>query len=872
MKHTLTTTHSSLRRFGSLTLAWVPMIALCAASSASAQSLSVTVVGTTATQALLSYSAPDTNACAIEVSEAASFAPVVHDVDPTLYASANMDTRDGAITNGKFHIFVAGRRSSEVARDGNTYSRALQANTQHYFRIKCGAAVGQGTFTTANIPLGMTYTEPPQADLMHPGQLALPTLMNTRGTTVVDPQTGALLKRVTTLEDSDHSGTGAFLAFGGFIRLCSPNLVGPGPGYLCSLANDSGYNGFVYYIIPSSGEVRFLGVTSLIPSPWLDPVDNKLYTVSTTGNVTTIRRGQYSGTYASVNPGSVASFTWETFFSGSPGALLHGFEPSFDASAFACSFNVGGQYALMNCLRNWQDSYGWVGVVDMGNRQPIGNCGSDPAKCPHVIAAAKVYEHPSTRWCGLHNIQLLPGALVGLTTHGITGPDGILGAGPYYSILPVVSRPDKRRSRYQESRQALFREIRTFPRLRPVTGSTFRHDERVKLTRKDSATSWQISRNVAVGHAAGTRLILDCAPAGANGYAMTYWKFLADPHATDTTNRSYIVDGYWPYGGHDDWSDNLRLTEGYLAIPGPIASNINTPITFNMDESPMFAGARGLAYGNSTQKHPSYHQSMAPQRDQNWFLDYPGFSGGNLYSTSTGATLVSNQLYRYQPGTSQVIGNRKAVPTFALSGLNSLTDISGPGSVIGDTAQYSYNYCVAYLANECRPGSQAGDIFANVPGLKVSYCASGTNADLCIGNTPTFAQGVAQLGLLPNSIGEPIGSHETGAGYSRLLTGGLAGLRNHNGYPQAKSLPDGSWALISQQAAVSQAWMVKMPPFVQNDTLDRSAFCRSRSVSRLSPTLVSPRLLLSSDMSSKARRIVTFAPAGGRHASPYRRC
>src|SRR5205823_4819806 len=120
---------------------------------------------------------------------------------------------------------------------------------------------------------------------------------------------------------------------------------------------------------------------------------------------------------------------------------------------------------------------------------------------------------------------------------------------------------------------------------------------------------------------------------------------------------------------------------------------------------------RGLGFGNTTTKHPSYHQSAAPLKDQNWFLDYPGFGGGNLFSPNPGAAPISNQLYKYvfdsyvRPMTGR---DRKAIPTLALSDTNPLIDISGPGSFIGDTAQYSYSYCVAYLGNECRTGAQPG--------------------------------------------------------------------------------------------------------------------------------------------------------------------
>src|SRR5438552_3329354 len=53
----------------------------------------VRVVGTTNTQAILTYSAPDNNACTVKVSQQASLTPLVHDVDPALFPGAYQDTR-----------------------------------------------------------------------------------------------------------------------------------------------------------------------------------------------------------------------------------------------------------------------------------------------------------------------------------------------------------------------------------------------------------------------------------------------------------------------------------------------------------------------------------------------------------------------------------------------------------------------------------------------------------------------------------------------------------------------------------------------------------------------------------------------------------
>ena len=129
-----------------------PFLTLIAIASASAAITNVRVAGTTATQAVLEYTAPDTGICTVAVSESATFAPLVPDVDPTLFAGANQDNRAGSISSGLQRVFVAGKRAAEPGVDGRFHSRALQAYTLHYFLIACGTDTATGTFQTANIP------------------------------------------------------------------------------------------------------------------------------------------------------------------------------------------------------------------------------------------------------------------------------------------------------------------------------------------------------------------------------------------------------------------------------------------------------------------------------------------------------------------------------------------------------------------------------------------------------------------------------------------------------------------------------------------------------------------------------------------------
>ncbi len=171
---------------------------LLAPLALAAQTLTLQEATATETQAVIRYVAPDDNACTIQVSTSAAMSPLVHDVDPALFAGSNLDTRAGSTVNGTERVVVVGKRDAEKAADGNRYSRALQAFTQHYYTITCGAQTLNGTFQTANVQLGNNSTDVPPYDPTAFGNYGWPTIdWNNQDTQYIDPFTGLLMKRVT---------------------------------------------------------------------------------------------------------------------------------------------------------------------------------------------------------------------------------------------------------------------------------------------------------------------------------------------------------------------------------------------------------------------------------------------------------------------------------------------------------------------------------------------------------------------------------------------------------------------------------------------------------------------------------------------------
>ena len=148
------------------------------------------------TQISIEYVAPDSGPCRVEVSESPSYTPLVHDVDGTLFAGANLDTRPGVYNASGDRTFIIGTRAVAAASDGRLYSRALQQLTLHYIRVGCGAGFNDQATITATT--GYPTFSRSVRDPMVPGADHLPLWpdfsMTDRSEVVIEPFTGARIE------------------------------------------------------------------------------------------------------------------------------------------------------------------------------------------------------------------------------------------------------------------------------------------------------------------------------------------------------------------------------------------------------------------------------------------------------------------------------------------------------------------------------------------------------------------------------------------------------------------------------------------------------------------------------------------------------
>lgn len=182
------------------------VLTIWAAANLTAQPLDLRVEGVTNTQAVLRYGAPSSAPCTVLVSESSSFTPVIHDVNPALFPGASLDSRETSLNNGTTRFVVVGRQglgATQRGANGLWYSRALRAEAAHYVRVTCDGVSADTTFFTKPIPKGLTHVEIPDVDAA--GNWIEPTFIEDRSQVIIDPYTGAEIRRLTLQSDTTEN-------------------------------------------------------------------------------------------------------------------------------------------------------------------------------------------------------------------------------------------------------------------------------------------------------------------------------------------------------------------------------------------------------------------------------------------------------------------------------------------------------------------------------------------------------------------------------------------------------------------------------------------------------------------------------------------
>ncbi|HZU25906.1 MAG TPA: hypothetical protein VFA04_10305, partial [Bryobacteraceae bacterium] len=151
---------------------------LFGAAAIAAQVSGVSVDGVTAQQAVITFQVPDAAQCTLRVFRDSGRTQLADDTNEALFAGSTACNRTGSAVNGKRVSFVAGLRTSQLARDGLMHSRSLATLTTYYYTItdEVTQASQQGQFTTANLPSGNLYPEQVPWDANGFGNAAYPNL------------------------------------------------------------------------------------------------------------------------------------------------------------------------------------------------------------------------------------------------------------------------------------------------------------------------------------------------------------------------------------------------------------------------------------------------------------------------------------------------------------------------------------------------------------------------------------------------------------------------------------------------------------------------------------------------------------------------
>lgn len=797
----------------------------------------------TATQFVMTYSATNSNQCAIEVSESNTYSPVVNVVNSALFTNANLDAQ----TNVGSRVFVIGKRTTALALDSKYYSQALQANTTHYYRIStCVSSPLTGSFSTGNIPAGRTF-----ADLvpMSAGSYLIPTTTGANGESFIDPITGAKVIRLGSTSD-DAKGYDWFSS--GSVRTSS--YLSDSGGYYTLGITDDGFTR-MYWVNTTTGASAYLGYLKnnilganyFQPASLWDPLDAKSMWITDVdvSNKAHLVHFTYSGSRVNGESATVLGAGTDYTPTNTIPDLLHTYDATFDiirygtktGGAQGCSLvavqKVGSNvYGYGQCQLYQQNSAAWSFVLNLTS--PVVGSIS-------VVSAYPVYAQPKTRWCGNHSVYNVGDSK---QTYYVFDPfqypADSSAKGPWeISMTAAVTTTGQTAFSVSGEPVASGSGI-------PPDGNTSLQNmavgdefvfedngEKVKITTKTNSTTLVVARGCtnangvmtcdgtgATTHSNGAKLWATCVPWGVDAFV--------DP-VTDPTGANILFDSHMQ-GGHrvtrDELFDFMEDING--GLPYKTGKPADVAVDALLDVAPSFSGQVSPASGNAYIKHPSMEASGLA-------YDMWNFAFNGSWTGSNNLTLVAGKTNIYKYDKVGVTFDFSKLPYFALAGTTLLQDISGTSSSLPDAAVNKV--CVAGASNECVSGSVANDVYVTFSTLPTYLgCAAGGEGALagnfCMQHTTPYGHAFTQFklaagnttgtGPAPNS-GVPV----YGAKNNRVILRGLLGYYSKlDNYPNGHPMPDNSWATLPLRldGANDRPFLVKIPPAWTDDGVDRTGF------------------------------------------------
>ncbi|MGH9660452.1 MAG: hypothetical protein ACRD96_18020, partial [Bryobacteraceae bacterium] len=283
----------------------------------------------------------------------------------------------------------------------------------------------------------------------------------------------------------------------GNFQVCAP--AKSNGGWRCSFPGAGGAGANVaYWIQPETGEVRNLG--RIEADRWggprypcfagnglWDPENPDVYYCGAfLDGQGVLLKGTLTGNDQPVGPDGLLRADWENLTPATVGPLIKAFASDFDPNRFSCYvYAIVTNHAVFACLYSEQASLGWIAVLDLGNRKPIGSGGTGK-----FIAAASTYSSPNARWCGLHSLEPLGDIdWIGWTPH--IPWYGREGFGPYTVTLRSELRSGPGMSTIQVSGEPS-------PRIQDaLAGDVFyvgpnQSYDLLRIVEKISATEWRV--------------------------------------------------------------------------------------------------------------------------------------------------------------------------------------------------------------------------------------------------------------------------------------------------------------------------------------------------------------------------------------------